>query len=58
MGLSNEEVARILLEHLPSDVYDGVVFLGRKDEQLIALRAVSNPVPLRAQAMWREVLES
>ena len=45
-GMTNEQVARTLLAHLSAD-FDGVVFLGAGDRQLIVQRTVADPVSLK-----------
>jgi len=45
-GMSNYDVAKYLVERLPEDLFDGVVFLDSADRQMILLRQGKNVVRL------------
>lgn len=45
-GLDNLQVAQFLLHHLPSDTFEGVVFLDTSDRQMILCRYVPFPLNL------------
>jgi len=45
-GMSNYDVAKYLVERLPEDLFDGVVFLDSADRQMILLRQGRNVVRL------------
>jgi hypothetical protein len=45
-GMDNAEVAAFLLQHLPEDRFEGVVYLDASDRQQVLLRATRRAVPL------------
>jgi hypothetical protein len=45
-GMDNAEVAAFLLQHLPEDRFEGVVYLDERDRQQVLLRATRRAVPL------------
>ena len=45
-GMDNEQVARFLLEHLPEEMYEGVVFLDRGDRKMFLQRSSMRCIPL------------
>eukprot|EP01012_Entosiphon_sulcatum_P024255 TRINITY_DN29428_c0_g1_i1.p1 TRINITY_DN29428_c0_g1~~TRINITY_DN29428_c0_g1_i1.p1 ORF type:complete len:4234 (+),score=586.19 TRINITY_DN29428_c0_g1_i1:35-12736(+) len=53
-NMENEEVARVLLMHLP-EWFEGVVFLDREDRQMMLLRSSGRVVPLSqcGVSLWR-----